>query len=356
MVLLLLIAAFGWLVYQTATTTTLKREEALPLDSLGRYLFFDTRLSFNNTKSCASCHDPEFAFSDGYRRSITASGEIALRNAPSLINSSEMKYLDWADPSVTTLEKQHERPFFNEHPIEMGIKGNEELILGRLKSDALYRQLFETCYPETEQPFVMENVIKVIAAYVRKLKSRNSPYDHYVAGDSTALSASAKKGRDLFFSDRLNCASCHRPPYFTQADRLIATDSVYVNIGLYNVGQSNRYPEEDTGLARLTHRSNDDGKFRIPSLRNLIFTAPYMHDGSVADLAEVVEIYASGGRNVHYGSVAGDGRSNSNKDKRITGFDLTKDEKGQLIDFLLALSDSTVITSPVFKNPLKIQF
>lgn len=354
--MLLLIAAFGWLVYQAASTTAVEKVEVFPLDSLGRYLFFDTRLSFNTTKSCASCHAPEFAFSDGYRRSITASGEIALRNAPSLINSAEMKYLDWADPSVTTLEKQHERPFFNEHPVELGVKGNEEMILNRLKSDTLYRQLFEACYPAIKQPFVMGNVIKAIAAYVRKLKSLNSPYDRYVAGDSTALSASAKKGKDLFFSNRLNCASCHRPPYFTQADRLGATDSVYVNIGLYNVGNGNSYPINDIGLARSTHDQNDNGKFRIPSLRNLSFTAPYMHDGSIEGLVEVIEMYAEGGRNVDFGPYAGDGRINSRKDKRVKGFYLSDKEKGQLVDFLFSLSDSTLLLKPVFVNPLKVQF
>lgn len=319
-------------------------------------MFFDTRLSYNSTKSCASCHAPEFAFTDGYRTSITASGEMVLRNAPSLINSSELKYLDWADPSVTTLEKQHERPLFGQHPVEMGVKGNEEEILARLKADKLYSKLFKACYPEMEQPIVMSNVIKSIAAYVRTLKSMNAPYDRYMAGDSTALSLSAQKGMLLFFSNRLNCVACHRPPYFTQADRIVSVDSVYANIGLYNVGGINNYPTGDIGLARFTHDQKDNGKFRIPSLRNLGFTAPYMHDGSVGDLVEVVEIYANGGRLVAFGPVAGDGRGNFYKDERITGFSINQDEKEQLLDFLFALTDSTLLGNPRFVNPLKVQF
>lgn len=349
----------SWLVlviYQSSCATFQKEAQRLPLDTLGRYLFFDTRLSYNATKSCASCHAPEFAFTDGYRTSITASGEMVLRNAPSLINSVEMKYLDWADPSVTTLEKQHERPLFGQHPVEMGVKGNEEEILARLKADTLYSKLFNGCYPETEQPVVMDNVIKAIAAYVRTLKSMNAPYDRYMAGDSAALSFSARKGMQLFFSKRLNCALCHQPPYFTRADRLGTTDSVYANIGLYNVGNGNSYPIKDIGLARSTHDPNDNGKFRIPSLRNLSFTAPYMHDGSVEGLVEVIEIYAEGGRNVDFGPCAGDGRINSRKDKRVKGFYLSDKEKGQLVDFLFSLSDSTLLLKTVFGNPLKVQF
>jgi cytochrome c peroxidase len=345
-----------FLIYQSSCTNSKKEAQRLPLDTLGRYLFFDTRLSYNATKSCASCHAPEFAFTDGYRTSITAAGEMVLRNAPSLINSAEMKYLGWADPSVTTLEKQHERPLFGRHPVEMGVKVNEEEILARLKADTLYSELFKLCYPEVEQPVVMDNVIKSIAAYVRTLKSMNAPYDRYVAGDSTALSLSARKGMQLFFSNRLNCVSCHRPPYFTQADRLIRPDSVYANIGLYNAGSRNSYPVKDTGLAHSTHRQQDNGKFRIPTLRNLSFSAPYMHDGSVENLMEVIDIYASGGRLLPFGPEAGDGRKNLSKDKRITGFSISQEEKGQLLDFLLALSDSTVLVNPGFANPFKVQF
>lgn len=344
------------MVYQSSCTSTKNEAQSLPLDTLGRYLFFDTRLSYNSTKSCASCHAPEFAFTDGYRTSSTASGEMVLRNAPSLINSSKWKYLDWADPSVTTLEKQHERPLFGEHPVEMGVKGNEEKILARLKADTLYQKLFKACYPKMKQPVGMTNIIKSIAAYVRTLESLNAPYDRYIAGDTTALSLSAKKGMQLFFSDRLNCASCHRPPYFTPADRLGTTDSVYANIGLYNVENRNSYPAKDVGLARFSRDQKDNGKFRIPSLRNLNFTSPYMHDGSIGSLVEVVEVYAEGGRNVNFGPYAGDGRINSKKDKRVKGFYLSDKEKGQLIDFLFALSDSTLLVKSGFANPLKVQF
>jgi cytochrome c peroxidase len=256
-----------------------------------------------------------------------------------------MRYLDWADPSITTLEKQHERPLFGEHPLEMGVKGNEEEILARLKADERYIHLFKACFPKIEQPVVLDNVVKSIAAYIRTLKSTNAPYDRFVAGDSTALSISEQKGMQLFFSNR---------PYFTQARRSISPDSVYVNTGLYNVGNRNQYPSRDTGLARITGNQGDNGKFRIPSLRNLRFTAPYMHDGSVEGLEEVVKIYEYGGRNIATGPNAGNGRINLNKDQRITGFSITEEEKLQLIDFLLSLSESADLDDVRFKNPFKV--
>lgn len=318
---------------------------------LGRYLFFDTRLSFNNTKSCASCHSPVFAFSDGYRRSATATGDIVLRNAPSLLNSSLMKFLNWADPLTVTLERQHEKPLFNEHPVELGVRGNESLVLGRFKKDSLYRELFRAAFPGDLDPVTIPHSIQAIASYVRTLRSEDAPYDRYLRGDSLALSRSAKKGMRLFFSDRLKCASCHPAPYFTQATRSSSVDSVYANIGLYNVGGRNVYPQEDQGLAILTGKKRDSGRFRIPSLRNLAFTAPYMHDGSVQELDDVLHLYAAGGRNITEGPYAGDGRLNKNKDVRIGGFELTSQEKVQIVDFLMALSDSTIFRKKAFYNP-----
>ena len=324
------------------------------LAETGHYLFFDTRLSFNQSKSCGSCHDPGFAFTDGYRRSITASGENLKHNAPSLVNIAEQYYFDWANPAMTTLEKQHERPLFNEHPVEMGIKGNEIIVLNRLKKDSLYRELFSRAYPGSKDPIDFVHIITCIAAFVRTLNSFQSPYDRFMNGDSTALSSTAKAGKALFFSHSLNCSSCHPPPLFTTAGITRNTDSIYFNTGLYNVSNLNKYPSTDNGLESFTGNSADDGRFKTPSLRNVSLTSPYMHDGSIGNLEEVIDMYARGGRNIRLGPFAGDGKENKNKDKRIRGFALSSTEKTNLISFLYSLADSTVLNNPAFRNPFDL--
>jgi cytochrome c peroxidase len=321
------------------------------ISTLGKQLFFDSRLSFNNTKSCGSCHDPKFAFSDGYRRSITAEGNNVKHNAPSLINSSFYTYFDWDNPGVTALEKQHERPLFGQHPVEMGAGGNEAEILLRIKSDSFYKKVFLQTFPNDKYPFRFDNIISAIAAYVKTLNSSNSLYDSFMKGDTSILSISAKEGMRLFFSDQLKCGRCHVPPLFTTTNLTTDTDSVYINIGLYNVMDRNKYPENDRGLASFTKKESDDGKFKIPSLRNVTLTSPYMHDGSMNNLEEIIDMYARGGRNIINGPMAGDGKNNGNKDKRITGFTISAKEKKQLIDFLYSLTDSSVLTNPHFQNP-----
>ena len=317
----------------------------------GRYLFFDTRLSFNNTKSCASCHNPQFAFTDGYRRSTTATGDVVLHNSPTLINSALMRYYDWANPNIKDLEHQHQRPLYNTNPVEMGVAGFEREILKKLVADTLYTRLFQAAFPLEKGSLNFKNITSCLAEYVRSLKSSNSPYDLHAKGKTNALSVSAKRGRDLFFSPKLNCASCHAPPNFTLATKTANMDSVYVNIGLFNVSNADHYPATDPGLQAITGKAADNGKFRIPTLRNVALTAPYFHDGSVASLEEVIDIYAAGGRNIITGPQVGNGQVNKLKDKRIKGFSISPEEKSALIDFLYALSDSTIFSNPNFQNP-----
>jgi cytochrome c peroxidase len=321
------------------------------ISTLGKRLFFDNRLSFNNIKSCGSCHDPKFAFSDGYRRSITAEGNNLKHNAPSLINGSFYNYFDWDNPGVTTLAKQHERPLFSRNPVEMGAKDNEKGILMRIKSDSFYKTAFIKVFPTEKDPFNFANIITAIAAYVKTLNSSDAPYDRFIKDNTLALSASAKEGMRLFFSQQLKCGGCHVPPLFTTANLTDNTDSIYVNTGLYNVSNQNRYPENDKGLAAFTKKESDNGKFKTPSLRNAALTAPYMHDGSINTLEEIIDMYARGGRNITNGPMAGDGKNNANKDKRITGFSISAKEKKQLIDFLYSLTDSSILTNPHFQNP-----
>ena len=330
------------------------QEQNKAMIETGRHLFFDTRLSYNNTRSCGSCHDPKFAFTDGYRRSITANGDNVKHNAPSLVNISFQNYFDWANPGVTTLEKQHERPLFNEHPAELGAKGNETLILKRIKADTGYQKKFAEAFPGVKEPISFSTIISSIAAFVRTLQSSNSPYDKFIKGDTAVMSLSAKAGMALFFSARLNCSSCHTAPLFTLATITKNKDSIYLNTGLYNVLNKNKYPEDDNGLQTFTNNPADNGKFKIPSLRNVALTAPYMHDGSINTLEEVIDMYTNGGRQITAGPSAGDGKNNNLKDKRIKGFVLLPVERKQLLDFLFSLTDSAVLTRPAFQNPFSL--
>lgn len=320
---------------------------------LGQRLFFDTRLSFNKTKSCASCHDPEFAFSDGYRRSSTATGDITRRNAPTLLNAYSLQFLNWTEPGTVSLEQQHRRPLFAKDPVELGASGHEDKILKRIRDDQKYSDLFAVSFPAQKAPVQFENVISLIADYVKSLQSVSSPYDQYLNGDSTALNESEKAGMKLFFSNKTQCAACHTPPLFTLAGSSKSTESVYRNVGLYNVGNTGRYPSRDYGMAMTTGNTLDDGKFRIPTLRNVAITAPYMHDGSVRSLRDVLAIYEAGGRVINEGPDAGDGTKHPYKDPLLKGFDLTEPERRSLIDFLHALSDTTWRDDPKFRNPFR---
>jgi cytochrome c peroxidase len=329
---------------------TKKQLPETALEDLGQRLFFDTRLSFNNTKSCASCHDPKFAFSDSYRRSITATGDRTLHNAPSLVNVSEYSYFDWANPSVTGLLKQSDRPMFSLTPIELGITGHEEEILQRIRRDSVYAVLFPKSFPG-KNPFTIYVLKLALEAYVESIRSAASPYDRFIRGDSLALSTDAKKGMSLFLSNTLKCASCHPPPSFTTNAVSENIDSVYFNTGLYNINNKGLYPSEDNGIRQVTGRAEDDGKFKIPSLRNVELTGPYTHDGSVNSLGEMIDIYQRGGRLINNGPWEGDGKLNPHKHKNIAGFPLSADEKRQLILFLDSLTDSTVLVNPKFQNP-----
>lgn len=303
---------------------------------LGRLLFYDNRLSFNNTKSCASCHNPRLAFSDGYRRSITATGDNVRHNAPSLVNAADRQVLDWANPAIHTLERQSSTPLFGKHPVELGMDAARMQLL---RQDPVYARLWKHAFPGQASLFTLPQLQAALAAFVRTLRAAASPFDRYLAGDVSALSASARKGWQLFRSERLHCASCHRPPAFTLnlASLHHPTDSFFYNTGLYE-----HYPAGDQGLYEHTGKVTDKGKFAVPSLRNVALTAPYMHDGSVATLDEALELYSRGGRLMTYGPSPGDGRRSPGKSRLIAGFSLAPEEKQSLIDFLYSLTDTTL--------------
>lgn len=326
--------------YSTENDATTKQQ-------LGHYLFFDTQLSLNNTKSCSSCHNPAFAFSDGYRTSITSLGENVLHNAPSLINSVYLKKYDWANINATSFIAQIKRPLYGNHPVELGLDKHITELQEQFSKDSLYKTLFKNAFPNADSLFTKEQIETAIVEYEKTLVSKESQFD------KSDLTPNQYNGLKLFTSKKLNCAVCHPPPFFTLATNTDNIDSIYVNIGLYNVDNTNQYPANDEGLSSFTHKSKDNGKFKIPSLRNVMVTAPYMHDGSLATINEVIDMYARGGRNVNFGNNKGDGKLNKNKHSLITGFEITAKEKQDLIEFLTSLTDNSIFYKQSFQNPFK---
>lgn len=316
---------------------------------LGRYLFFDRRLSVNNTRSCGTCHNPQFAFTDGYKRSLGVYADLHQRNTQPLFNLWCLKYFTAADSSLHSSLQQMNNPLFNDHPAEMGVKGNEAKILQKIAGDKMYQQLFAAVQKEIS----WLNIKQSISVFINSIRSDNAPYDRLLKGDSAALTPSQKKGMQLFFSDELKCSSCHGGFNFSNPS---VTDekgdtTFYFNTGLYNIDGKGAYPAYDQGLYQFTKNKADIGKFRVPSLRNLAFTAPCFHDGSAATLTDVINSYAAGGRKIEQGIYKGDGSKNPYKHPLIKGFMIAETDKINLISFLQSLSDSGFIGNPSYQNP-----
>lgn len=323
---------------------------------LGRWLFYDTRLSGNNTMSCATCHIQALAFTDGKNRSVGSTGTVHPRNSMSLVNTAYASRLTWANPSLDRLEDQALTPLLGDNPVEMGMGGHEAEIAALLASDEKYRRLAEASFPSDENPNSVLNVVRSIAAFVRSIVSFDSPYDRYLAGDFTALSPAAERGLELFFSEELECFHCHGGFNFTDSSTHAnsTVDQVgFHNTGLYNLNASGAYPEDNTGLFDMTGQVRDMGRFKAPSLRNISLTAPYMHDGSIATLDAVIDHYARGGRLIADGSNAGDGRLSPFKSEFVDGFDLSKSERADLIEFLASLTDNSVLTNERWTDPFE---
>jgi cytochrome c peroxidase len=329
-------------------TTTKTNIDSIDIE-LGRYLFFDRRLSVNNTRSCATCHNPQFAFTDGYKRSLGAFADIHQRNTQPLFNLKYLKYLTAADSTLHSALQQMENPLFNNHPAEMGVKGNEENILQKIKTDENYRQQFALINKEIS----WMTIKTAISSFINSLHSGNAPYDKFKKGDTVALSPSQKRGLQLFFSAELKCGSCHGGFNFSMPSVTNEKGDTlyYFNTGLYDLDGKGAYPVYDEGLYQLTKNRSDMGKFRVPSLRNLTFTAPYFHDGSAASLTEVVDGYANGGRKIPQGIYKCDGSKNPYKHPLINGFSITEVDKINLISFLQSLSDSSFINNRPYQNP-----
>jgi cytochrome c peroxidase len=310
---------------------------------LGRRLFYDTRLSGNGTYACSTCHQQARAFTDGRPHAIGSTGATHPRSSMSLANVAYNVTFGWADPALRSLEAQIAVPMFNEHPIELGLKGREAEVVGRLSGDAYDAPLFAAAFPGEAPSLTFGNLVKAIAAFERTLVSGDSPFDRYLyRDDRNAITPAAKRGMNLFFSKTLKCSECHAGfnlsgPVLSAASD--PTEPQFHNTGLYDVDGRGAYPPGDRGLFDKTRAPADMGRFRAPTLRNIAVTAPYMHDGSLATLEAVVSHYAQGGV-----------RSAIQSD-RVRGFRISTSETADLVEFLKSLTDQTFLTNPAFARP-----
>jgi cytochrome c peroxidase len=323
---------------------------------LGRYLFYDVRLSGNGTQSCATCHLQKLAFTDGRRRSTGSTGDLHPRNAQTLTNVAWNSSYTWANPLLEHIEQQVLIPMFGEFPVELGLAGKEEILLSRLKTDARYATLFAKAFPNEGEPFTIKNIVSAISSFTRALVSFDSPYDRYTRGETNALSDSAKRGMSMFFSEQLECHHCHTGFNFSVSTTYAGAtflEKSFFNTGLYNIDGKGAYPKENEGVKELTNDTQDMGRFRPPTLRNVALTAPYMHDGSFDTLEEVIRFYERGGRLIERGANKGDGKVSPLKNGLVAGFVLSDDKRTDVLNFLRALTDETFINDPRFSDPFE---
>jgi cytochrome c peroxidase len=323
--------------------------------TLGRYLFYDKRLSGNQTQSCATCHQQRYAFADQRGRGLGSTGELHPRGAMSLANVAYSPALTWANPNMRRLEQQALVPMFGDHPVEMGMTGQEGKLIQRLKQEPRYQPLFAAAYPGEREPFTLSNIVKAISTFERTILSGRSPYDQYRTGQNLkAISESAKRGETMFYSERAECFHCHGGFNFTGTvdylDKGFA-EVEFHNNGLYNIKGELSYPKDNTGIYEFTQDPADVGRFKAPSLRNVAVTAPYMHDGSIKTLSEVLDHYSAGGRTITSGEYAGVGANNPNRSEFIKPIGFTAREKADLLAFLNSLTDQELLVDERYSDP-----
>jgi cytochrome c peroxidase len=279
--------------------------------ALGRRLFFEPRLSVTKRRSCASCHDPALSFSDGRPLAVGALGDALPRNAMALVNVAYNVSFGWIKPSLRSLEAQMRQPLLNTHPVELGLSGREKSVTAELASDPTYAKTFADAFPDDGTPATFDHVIKAIAAFERTLISGDSPFDRYVfQGNHTALPESAKRGMALFFSRSVGCSGCHSGFNFTGTWR----DS-----------------RGDTGKPAFANNGTSTRPMRVPTLRNVTLTAPYMHDGRFPTLEAVLDHYFSLGEGaIRY-------------DARLPREALDMQQRADLIAFLTSLTDENFV-------------
>jgi cytochrome c peroxidase len=321
---------------------------------LGRHLFYDKRLSANGTQSCASCHKQAHAFAEEAAIATGSTGQKHHRNSMALVNVAYGSTFTWAHSGINTIEQHVLLPLFGDQPVEMGAAGHEQEILARFSDDPAYRDLFARAFPHSNEQVTFDHVAKAIASFVRTLLSFDSPFDRYAYyGDDTALSEAQVRGMNLFMSERLECAHCHAGFNFSQ---FVTHQSTAVVERAFHVTGLYPYSETfisgaDYGLYAVTGNVADKDRFKAPTLRNIAHSAPYMHDGSLATLDDVIDFYAAGGRVLTDGARPGDGRAHPGKNPFIKGFTLTAQERQDLLDFLSSLTDTRFLSNPALAAP-----
>lgn len=298
---------------------------------LGRRLFYDPIISSDSTMSCASCHFPSLGFTDGAALSTGVEGRQTARNSMNLINLAFSPTAFFWDGRSPSLEEQALHPVMDE------IELNEDWdnVVRKLKQHPQYPQRFRQAFGiERRSAITKELAAKAIAQFERTLISKDSRFDRVVYRNEGWLTDSEQRGKDLFYVelnslDHPGCSHCHGGVHFT--------DFSFRNNGIDSVATLNDF--SDKGLGAVTGRIYDNGKFKVPSLRNIALTAPYMHDGRFQTLEEVLDHYKTGGHGVE------------NEDPNILPFSLTESQKQDMIAFLRTLTDTTFVNNAAFSNP-----
>lgn len=279
--------------------------------ALGKRLFYDPLLSRDSSISCASCHKADLAFADTLPITPGVEGRLGFRNAPSLANLAWISQFN-KDGGVAKLDLQPVVPIEDENEMDLSLLQ----VVDRLNASAAYRADFQLAYGDEASAFYLT---RALGAFMRTLVSGHAPYDRYKNGQPNALDADQVAGLALF---EIHCSACH--------SGFNLSDNSFQNNGLYDTYQ-------DQGRKRVTSLPEDEGKFRVPSLRNIALTAPYMHDGSLPDLSAVLDHYTSGGS------------QHPNKSEHIRPFALSDQERQQLIRFLQSLTDWEFVENPAHR-------
>jgi cytochrome c peroxidase len=280
--------------------------------ALGERLFFEPRLSVTGQYSCSSCHDPAHSFAQARPVAIGATGEALPHNAMALVNVAYNVSFGWTKPRLGSLETQMLEPMLNEHPVELGLRGREAALCAQLAADPAYAADFAAAFPADRAPVTFDHLVKAIATFERTLISGGSPFDRYVFnGEHGALSGEAKRGMALFFSTRAGCSACHSG---------------------FNFAGNWRDAQGETGRASFARNGTSAQPMRVPTLRNVALTAPYMHDGRFATLEAVLG---------HYSSLA---RQAARPDRRLPRVPFSGTERAALLSFLDSLSDETFVS------------
>ena len=282
--------------------------------ALGRRLFYDTRLSKDNSVSCASCHHPEMGFKDARERSTGFAGAKGRRHAPTLVNAAYSSFLFW-DGRARSLEAQADGPITDPHEMNQTC----EALVARLQSDPRYKALFQSTFGT--EGITMERIATALAAFERMMLSGNSAFDRYkYQGRKDELSAAQIRGLAIFTDPQKgNCSACHT----IGPDYALFTDDDFHNTG-EGVGPDGEFT--DQGRFEVTKRDSDKGAFKTPTLRNVAVSGPYMHDGKLKTLKDVVDFYAGGGN------------SNPYLDKRISAIQLSGRDRADLVEFMKSLT------------------